>query len=71
MRKRMLGARGRVVQKGMGEAHMFLLTHASWAEPNGSVYCCDTVSKSSLKSITPEVIGSITFHTIEIIFISC
>ena len=39
MRARMLGARGRVVQKGIGEAHVFLLTRASWAEPNGSVYC--------------------------------
>ena len=39
MRARMLGTRGRVVQKGIGEAHVFLLTRASWAEPNGSVYC--------------------------------
>ena len=29
---------GRVVQNGIGEAHMFSLTHAQWAEPNGSVY---------------------------------
>ena len=33
-----LGARGRVVQKGIGEPHVFLLTRASWAEPTGSVY---------------------------------
>ena len=33
------GARGRVVQKGIGELHAFLLTRASWAEPPGSVYC--------------------------------
>ena len=33
-----LGARGRVVQKGIGEPHLFLLTRASWAEPTGSVY---------------------------------
>ena len=39
MRARMLGARVRVVQKGNGWAHVFLLTRASWAEPNGSVYC--------------------------------
>ena len=39
MRARMHGRHGRVVQKGIGEAHMFLLTRASWAEPNGSVYC--------------------------------
>ena len=38
MRARMLGARGRVVQKGIGEPHMFLLTRVSWAEPTGSVY---------------------------------
>ena len=35
---RMLGACGRVVQNGIGEAHVFLLTRAPWAEPNGSVY---------------------------------
>ena len=35
---RALGARGRVVQKGIGEAHMFLFTRASWAEPNGLVF---------------------------------
>ena len=29
----------RLVQKGVGEPHMFLLTRASWAEPTGSVYC--------------------------------
>ena len=39
MRAHMLGARGRVVQNGTGEAHMFLLTRVPWAEPNGSVYC--------------------------------
>ena len=33
-----LGARGRVVQKGVGEPHLFLVTRASWAEPTGSVY---------------------------------
>ena len=33
MRARMLGARGRVVQKDIGEAHVFLLTCAPWAEP--------------------------------------
>ena len=38
MRAHMLGARVRVVQNGIGEAHLFLLTRASWAEPNGSVY---------------------------------
>ena len=26
------------VQNGIGEAHMFLLPRAPWAEPNGSVY---------------------------------
>ena len=35
MRARMLGARGRVVQKGIGESHVFLHTRALWAEPNG------------------------------------
>ena len=35
---RMLGARGRVVQNDIGVAHMFLLTRAPWAEPNGSVF---------------------------------
>ena len=39
MRARMLGVRGRVVQNGIGEAHVFLLTCAPCAEPNGSVYC--------------------------------
>ena len=39
MRVRMLGARGRVVQNGIGEAHVFLLTRAPWAKLNGSVYC--------------------------------
>ena len=34
MRAHMLGAHGRDVQKGIGEAHMFLLTRASGAEPN-------------------------------------
>ena len=38
MRARMLDARGRVVQKGIGEAHVFLRTRALWAEPNGSAY---------------------------------
>ena len=33
MRARMLGAHGRVVQNGIGEAHMFLLTRAPWVEP--------------------------------------
>ena len=37
MRARMLGARGRVVQKGIGEAHVFLHTRAVWAEPTGAV----------------------------------
>ena len=32
-------ARGRVVQKGIGEPHVLLLTRASWVEPSGSVYC--------------------------------
>ena len=38
MRAHLLSAHGRVVQKGIGEAHMFLLTRAPWVEPNGSVY---------------------------------
>ena len=38
MHARMLGARGRVVQKGIGESHVFLLTRALWVEPTGSVY---------------------------------
>ena len=33
-----LGVRGRIVQKGIGEPHVFLLTCASWAEPTGSVF---------------------------------
>ena len=33
-----LGARDRVVQKGIGQPHVFLLTRALWAEPTGSVY---------------------------------
>ena len=44
MRARVLGARGRVVQKGIWEAHVFLLTRASWAEPNGSVYWLQDVN---------------------------
>ena len=38
MRAPYLGMCGRVVQKGIGEPHMFLLKRASWAEPTGSVY---------------------------------
>ena len=34
---RTVGARDRVVQNGIGEAHVFLLTCAPWAEPNKSV----------------------------------
>ena len=30
--------RAGVVQKGIGEPHVFLLTCASWAEPTGLVY---------------------------------
>jgi hypothetical protein len=37
MRVRLLGARGIVVQKGIGETLVFSLTHASWAEPTVSV----------------------------------
>ena len=37
MGARMLGARGRVVRNGIGEAEVFLLTHVPWAEHNGSV----------------------------------
>ena len=37
MHARMLGAL-QIVQKGIGEAHVFLLTRATWAELNGSVY---------------------------------
>ena len=33
----MLDAHGRVVQNGIGEAHMFLITRVPWAEPNGSI----------------------------------
>ena len=35
----MLGARGGVVQNGIGEAHVLLLTRTLRAEPYGSVYC--------------------------------
>ena len=34
----MLGTHDRVVQNGIGEAHVFLPTPAPWAEPNGLVY---------------------------------
>ena len=44
MRARVLGVRGRVVQKGIWEAQVFLLTRASWAEPNGSVYWLQDVN---------------------------
>ena len=50
MRARMLGARGRVVQKGIGEPHVFLLTRASWAEPNGSVCLNENAYKNKQKS---------------------
>ena len=35
MRARTIGARGRVVQNCIREAHVFLLTRAPWGEPNG------------------------------------
>ena len=38
MLSRMLGAHGRVVQKSIGAAHVFLHTRAPWAEPNGTVF---------------------------------
>ena len=38
MRARMVGTHGRVVQNGIGVAHVFLLTRVLWAEPSGSVY---------------------------------
>ena len=38
MRARMVGTHGRVVQNGIGVAHVFLLTRVLWAEPNGLVY---------------------------------
>ena len=41
----MLDTHIRVVQNGIGKAHMFLLTHASWAEPNGSAYSKCLVAK--------------------------
>ena len=41
-----LCARGRVVQKGIGEPHVSLLTRASGAEPTGSVYCLRTICAS-------------------------
>ena len=37
MRARMLDAHGRVMQNGIGEAHMFLITRVLWVEPNGSI----------------------------------
>ena len=44
IRARMLGAHTRFVKNGNGEAHVFLLTHAPWAEPIGSVYSKETLS---------------------------
>ena len=46
MRARMLGARGKVVQKGIGEPQVFLLTRASWAEPTGSVYSMELLKST-------------------------
>ena len=51
MRVRMHGARGRVVQNGIVKAHVFLLTRAPWAEPNGSVYYVQTTE--AMASVAP------------------
>ena len=48
----MLGACGRVVQKGIGEAHISLLACATWEEPNGSVYCRDLQHYVNLHTFT-------------------
>ena len=52
MRARMLGAPDIVVQKGIGEAQVFLLTHASWAEPNGSVYWSSSLQENNERKNT-------------------
>ena len=52
MRACMLGACGRVVQNGIGEAHMFLLTRAPWAESMDR-----SIVRACLCNLVPGVIA--------------
>ena len=57
MGARMLGARGRVVQIGIGEAHVFLLTCAPWAKPNGSMYSESAQFHKAIQLIVRQIVS--------------
>ena len=45
-----------IVQKGIGEAYVFLLTSASWAELNGLVYYRQLIDKPTVVVYTSFIL---------------